>query len=151
MFLFKYECIKCKYNISLRVNFYDSLTFLLKFKNPVNTSVRYFYAHFFFFSSLWAFVFDFFFFFFIFQAVMEDISVSCIFPLDFSVLYLNCARILRLPPHCLSASQSPHNHLMCLDPSGYILSSPYLIWRVCTFTEMYIVDLLGWMVCTACL
>lgn len=148
MFLFKYKCIKCKYNISLRVNFYDSLTFLLKFKNPVNTSVRYFYAHFFFspLCGLLCFSFS-----LLFQAVTEDISVSCIFPLDFSVLYLNCARILRLPPHCLSASQSPHNQLMCLDPSGNILSSPYLIWRVCTFTEMYIVDLLGWMVCTACL
>lgn len=47
MFLFKKQtnkCIKCKYNISLRVNFY--YRFLLKFKNAVNT-FEILYAHFF--------------------------------------------------------------------------------------------------------
>lgn len=42
MFLFKYKCINCKYNISFKGEFLLQDDIFIKFKNAVNTFVRYF-------------------------------------------------------------------------------------------------------------
>lgn len=130
MFLFKYKCINCKYNISLRVNFYYRLTFLLKFKNAVNTFVRYFMHIFFSLCGLLC------------SSSskllqMTSQSLNTVYQIDLSVLFLIRARILCLLLHCLSVSRSPHNHLMSLDPSANILSSLYLIRRCVLSWNVY--------------
>lgn len=148
MFLFKYKCINCKYNISLRVNFYYRLTFLLKLKNVVNTFCEILYAHFFFFFPLWAFV-------FFFQVVTDDIpSLNTVYQIDFSVFFF--LTVLVFFVFCFTVSQY-HGRQIIINVSRS--KCEYFVFSVfdmeaCTFHEMYIVDLMGWMngwmVCTVC-
>lgn len=149
MFLFKYKCINCKYNISLRVNFYYRLTFLLKLKNVVNTFCEILYAHFFF---------------FFFSSVgfcvllpscygRHPVSQHCISDWFLSLFFLT---VLVFFVFCFTVSQY-HGRQIIINVSRS--KCEYFVFSVfdmeaCTFHEMYIVDLMGWMngwmVCTVC-
>lgn len=138
MFLFKYKCINCKYNISLRVNFYYRLTFLLKFKNAVNTFCEILYAHFF----------------FLLCGLLCSLLPSCyrrppslfntVYQIDFSVLFLT---VLVFFVSCFTVSQYHGRHIIInvsRSKCEYFVSSVFDM-EACTFHEMYIVDLTGWM------
>lgn len=140
MFLFKYKCKNCKYNISLRVNFYYRLTFLLNLKNPVNTFVRYF-MHIFFSSPLWALLFSS-------SKLLQTTSQSLntVYQFDFSVLFFSPCSYTCLLLHRLSSIMSSRHIFINVSRS----KCEYFVFSVfdtetCTFHEMYIVALMGWM------
>lgn len=144
MFLFKYKCINCKYNISLRVNFYYRLTFLLKFKNAVNTIVRYF-MHIFSPPSLWAVVFS------SFKLLqMTSQSLNTVYQIDFSVLFLT---VLVFFVSCFTVSQYHGRHIIIIvsrSKCEYFVFSVFDM-EACTFHDIILLILWdGWMVCTAC-
>lgn len=139
MFLFKYKCINCKYNISLRVNFYYRLTFLLKFKcckyilwdtlctffslcglcvlSPSSSSSK--------------------------LLQMTSRSLNAVYQIDFSVLFLLCSYSVS----CFIVSQYHGRHIIInvsRSKCEYFVFSVFDM-EVCTFHEMYIVDLIGWM------
>lgn len=137
MFLFKYKCINCKYNISLRVNFYYRLTFLLKFKNAVNTIVRYF-MHIFSPPSLWAVVFS------SFKLLqMTSQSLNTVYQIDFSVLFLT---VLVFFVSCFTVSQYHGRHIIINVSRS---KCEYFVFSVFDggvyFSWYYIVDLMRWM------
>ena len=138
MFLFKYKCINCKYNISLRVNFYYRLTFLLKLKNAVNTFCEILYAHFFFLCGLLCSS----------SKLLRTTSPSLntVYQIDFSVS-LFFLTVLVFFVFCYTVSQY-HGRQIIINVSRS--KCEYFVFSVfdmeaCTFHEMYIVDLMGWM------
>lgn len=134
-------CINCKYNISLRVDFYYRLAFLLNLRNPVNMLVKILDAHFYFSVGFSPVLF--------FQAVAETPLKSL------STLYIQCVShsfsYCSILVSCFNLSRYHVSTSSSMSPnqSANILSSLYLIWSCVLFMKC-ILSILGhgWWVCT---